>query len=295
MEHFEFWVKQYRNMDCDRDIDYQSTRSMMRRWGKFDENSVVDRLSREPIAAGTYNRRLSLLKAFFQWTKKNKITTVNPMEDVLHRKVRKVDNASRKPFTEEEIQRILEAFKNDTFCNSSTAKHSYYYPFVYFIFATGVRNAEAVGLRVQNIDLDNKVIHIRESLSRSIKGTHHAARTRKGTKNGKQRVLPLSDKLQEILLPLLLNKKADALVFTSPKGLAIDDNQFQKRIFRKVLQGLEIEHRVLYACRHTFGSRCIQSGITPVITAFLMGNSPQTALRNYTHLMELPDKLPKIT
>jgi integrase len=31
VNHFEDWVKNYRNMDCDRDIDYYSTRSMMLR------------------------------------------------------------------------------------------------------------------------------------------------------------------------------------------------------------------------------------------------------------------------
>jgi len=69
---------------------------------------------------------------------------------------------------------------------------------------------------------------------------------------------------------------------------------FQRRILKKILAGLKIEHRVLYACRHTFGSRCIEAGINPVMTAFLMGNSPETALRNYTHLLELPTGIPGI-
>ena len=41
VEHFEEWVINYRNMDCDRDIDYYSTRNMMTRWGKFECSSVV--------------------------------------------------------------------------------------------------------------------------------------------------------------------------------------------------------------------------------------------------------------
>jgi integrase len=61
-----------------------------------------------------------------------------------------------------------------------------------------------------------------------------------------------------------------------------------------VLKELKLEERVLYACRHTFGSRCIHEGLTPVMTAFLMGNNPETALRNYTHLIELPKGLPSI-
>ena len=90
------------------------------------------------------------------------------------------------------------------------------------------------------------------------------------------------------------NKIADDLVFLSPKGKAIDDKNFQARIFRQVLNKLEIPPRVLYACRHTFGSRCIDGGLSPVMTAFLMGNSPEVALKSYTHQIQIPKTLPKI-
>jgi integrase len=76
--------------------------------------------------------------------------------------------------------------------------------------------------------------------------------------------------------------------------MAIDDRMFQNRVFKIVLKELKIRERDLYACRHTFGSRCIEAGMTPVMTAFLMGNNPETALRNYTHQISLPDSLPKI-
>ncbi len=295
VEHFEDWVRNYRNMDCDRDIDYQSTRSMMKRWGRWDEATVVQHFSKENIGAKTYNRRLTLLKAFFRWSSKNNITTCNPLEDILPRKSKNIEKPNRKPFTDDDIKRILDAVKNNTFCTCTNSKHSHYFPFLYFIFATGVRNAEAVGLRVQHVDITNGYIHIKEALARSIKGTNPAARVRKETKNGKQRVLPLTEELQQILLPQLKNKRPDDLVFTSPKGKAIDDNQFQKRVFTKILKELAIEHRVLYACRHTFASRCLHVGLTPVTTAFLMGNNPQTVLRNYTHMLALPTTLPKVS
>lgn len=296
VEHFQDWVKEYRNMDCERDIDYNSTRNMMLRWEDFDSSTALKHFNKETFGAGTYNRRLNLLKLFFNWAKKFEIAAENPFEDVLPKKVRKTEKLNRKPFTEDEIRKVLQSIKNDTFSPSNVKwKHSHYYPFIYFIFKTGVRNAEAVGLRVDCIDLSNNVIHIKEVLARTLKGTNPSARIRKETKNGKNRVIPFTEDLKEILLPIVEKKKPDDLVFVSPTGKAIDDNQFQKRIFRKVLKGLNIEHRVLYACRHTFNSRCIQAGMTPVEAAFLMGNNPQTALRNYTHLLNLPTELPNVS
>jgi integrase len=165
---------------------------------------------------------------------------------------------------------------------------------MYFLFKTGVRNAEAVGLRVSAIDLKENLIHIREVLARSLQSASSTSRTRKGTKNGKDRVIPLTKDLHALLLPLLEGKSPDALVFTSPTGVAIDDHNFQNRVFKKVLKGLNIPERVLYAARHTFGSRCIDQGLTPVMTAFLMGNNPETALRRYTHQMSLPTELPDV-
>ena len=114
------------------------------------------------------------------------------------------------------------------------------------------------------------------------------------TKNSKERKLPLTADLEELIRPLIVGKPAEDLIFTSPRGNCIDDRMFQRRILRKVLAGLSIEKRVLYACRHTFGSRCIAHGIDPIKTSTLMGNTPETVLRNYVHPIEPPDNLPPI-
>ena len=107
-------------------------------------------------------------------------------------------------------------------------------------------------------------------------------------------MLPLTGDLLNVIQPLLANKRPDDLVFQSFSNGAIDDRMFQRRVFKPVLKALGIADRDLYACRHTFGSRCIDQGISPVMTAFLMGNNPETALRNYTHQIRLPDTLPTI-
>lgn len=292
---FEDWAKNYRQMDCECNCHYNALRNILKSWGEFSEATALIKLNRETFGAKTYNERLTMLKGFCKWLVKAQIWQTNPFEDVARKKVKKTVNPSRKPFTEDEIRKVLDAFKNDTFCPScSRYKHSHYYPFIYFIFKTGVRNAEAIGLRVSSVDLKKKQIEIKEVLARSLKGTSSALRIRKETKNGKERVLPLTSDLLNVLEPIISGKQQDDLVFQSPKGLAIDDNNFQKRIFKPILKELKIEERVLYACRHTFGSRCIDSGITPVMTAFLMGNNPETALRNYTHQINIPKDLPSI-
>ncbi len=296
VQYFEEWASTYKQMDCETHVDYYSARNAMKKWEAFTEHTILQKLNQSAYSPVTYNKRLSMLRQFAKWLVKREIWRINPFEDVDRKKVKKVTDPKRKPYTEEEIRKILNAFKNDTYSvKSAHFPHSHYYPFIYFIFKTGVRNQEAVGLRVGKIDFSKKTITINEVMARNAKGgTNPAQRIRKETKNGKARLLPLTEDLEGVLSPLCKEKKADDLVFLSFTGQCIDDRQFQRKILRNVLIKLGIEARDLYACRHTFGSRCIDSGVTPVMTAFLMGNNPETALRNYTHQINIPTELPKI-
>jgi len=293
--YFEDWVFFYKQMDCEKHTNYNSTRNMLRKWGKITQENIIKKFNAETFCSKTYNRRLTILKNFTNWLIEQNVWTFNPLLSVNNKKNKVIKNPNRTPFTEEEIHKILNAFKQNTACSShSNFKHSHYYPFIYFIFKIGCRPSEAVGLRVSSIDIKNEIIVIKEVLARTIKHTSSLHRVRKETKNGKIRTLPLTQDLANVLKPLIDKKLADDLVFLSPKGKAIDDKNFQSRIFRQVLNKLEIPPRVLYACRHTFGSRCIDGGLSPVMTAFLMGNSPEVALKSYTHQIQIPKTLPKI-
>jgi integrase len=292
---FEHWVRNFKQMDCEMHTNYNSTRNILRKWGKVDTSNIVKKFNATNNAPVTYNRRLTILKSFCDWLVIQKHWDYNPLKSVERRKVKQTSQPKREPFTEDEIRRILSAFRNNEACSPyAHPKHDFYHPFIYFLFKTGVRNAEAVGLRVKHVSLEANHIYINEVLARTLKSTSATNRVRKSTKNEKERILPLSKDLREVLSPLLAGKKEDDLVFQSPTGKAIDDKNFRERIFKKVLLHLGIKERVLYAARHTFGSRCIDQGITPVMTAFLMGNNPETALKRYTHQLHIPDDLPPV-
>jgi len=292
---FESWVKNYKQMECEIHTNYNAIRNMIRKWDRVDSSNIVRKLNAEKFCGATYNRRLTMLKLFGTWLVNNQVWKTNPLITVSRKKHKKLLQPKRKPFSLDEIHSVLKAFQENTFCPKYSAyKHSYYYPFMYFLFKTGVRNAEAIGLRCGSLDFTNNVIKIHEVLARGLSGTSSVKRILKETKNGKIRHLPFTKDLKHVLEPLIKNRNPDELVFKSPTGLSIDDHNFQNRIFKKVLHSLGIEERVLYACRHTFGSRCIDEGVSPVMTAFLMGNNPETALRNYTHQLNIPNDLPSI-
>jgi integrase len=295
VEQFEHWVKYYKQLDCDRNTDYYHLRNTLRKWRVFNESTALSLLNKEAFGPKTYNNRLGILRNFSKWLVNQGVWSSDPFDGVNRKRMKKTSKPQREPFAMEEISCILRAFRENTFCSrASRYPHSHYHPFIFFLFKTGVRPAEAIGLRVGSIDQQRKLIHIKEVLARTVRGTNQGIRVRKETKNGKVRMIPLTDDLQEVIKPLLVGKQSDELMFQSFSGGAIDDRMFQRRVFKPILKALGIANRDLYACRHTFGSRCIDQGITPVMTAFLMGNNPETALRNYTHQITLPKELPGI-
>lgn len=155
VEYFEEWALEIKQMDCEKHTNYNSVRNMLKKWGCIEQYNIHKKLNMEIFCATTYNRRLTMLKDFVKWLIKKEIWTLNLLEDISAKRVKKVKHEKRKPFSENEIKRILNAFKNDIYTpKSSVFKHSHYYPFIYFIFKTGVRNAEAIGLRVGSININ---------------------------------------------------------------------------------------------------------------------------------------------
>lgn len=222
--------------------------------------------------------RLILLSACWSWGKTKGIVETNPWQD-LQKEVRESPKQPPKPFTKEEVRAILAAFKIHS-------QYKHYADFVEFMFLTGVRTAEAIGLRWQHINDDFSSVWIGESLSRGV---------RKSTKTNKARYVPLNDKLKVLLKSRKPeNYHPDDLVFPSPDGLAIDDHNFRNRAWVKVLELAGVEYRKPYNTRHTFVSMCLEAGMNPVIVASITGHDVQTLYRNYAGCVVSRPSVPEL-
>ena len=263
---------------------------MIEKWDIKLANEMPFYLIKQSLSPNTFNNRLNILKRFAKWLVKKQLIHENPLEDAITMKV-KVKREQRKPFQDQEITMILDALATNKFHRNG----SKYYSFIKFMFMTGVRNAEAIGLTVRKIDFKNKVIKIDQTLARTRKGSYSNARIIKSTKTDNCRYLPIDRQLESLLIKACDKKKGYELVFNSVNGKAIDDHQFQKRVFKPMLKKLGIPERDLYAIRHTFGTIAIEQGINPIDAGYLMGhNNPKTVLTCYSHLRFVPKKLPFI-
>lgn len=154
------------------------------------------------------------------------------------------------------------------------------------MFSTGCRTAEAIGLRWKHLSDDCSTVWIGESLSRGV---------RKPTKTNRARTITLTPNLQVMLLKKkTANPDPDTLVFTFPKGGAIDDCNFRNRLWKTVLTRLEIDYRKPYTTRHSLISHALDQGINPVMVAQLTGHDVQVLYENCAGNVNSRPRLPEL-
>ncbi len=221
---------------------------------------------KQNLCPRTLKERITLLKACWDFSE----MPHNPWNVIL-RRIKVPPTQPPHPFTKEEIIAILEVFKQ---------YYAHYHPYVFFLFSTGVRTAEAIGLRWGHISANFTSIWIGESLSKG---------QRKPTKTNKARTIPIPLKLQEVLKSLKpKNAASDSLVFTSMHGGAIDVDNFTKRYWEPVLRKAGVEYRRPYNTRHSFVSNCLENKMNPVTIAAITGHKVETLFEHYAGLISVP-------
>lgn len=235
-----------------------------------------------PIAPSTFNKRLGYLKACFKWAIAQGFLNANPCDRI---KTRKQTSSNIKPFNIEEIARIVK-------CCDQVAPH--YSPFIQFLFQTGCRLSEAIGLRWGQVDLGQGVLTISESLSKDRTGNGYT-RIRKETKSGSVRQLLMTDTLKQLLMELKTADRMpdDALVFKTVKGCVIDSGNFRS-LWRKVLKEAGVSYRRIHIIRHTTLSMAIAQGTALTGVAYIAGHkNTRMVIETYGHLIDVP-KLPSL-
>jgi integrase len=234
------------------------------------------------LAPATNNRRLRLLTKMAAWAVTEGLLSANPWLKV---KPRKGSKEIIKPFSQNEAARIIAGFEK---------RYPAWVPFTKFIFLSGCRMSEAIGLRWQHVDFERGEVCICESLAQNREGNGYE-RVRKSTKTGSTRFLEINTELSKLLRQVLpARKNSEDLVFLNPAGTGhIDTNNFRDR-WKKVLSDEKIPYRRPHIIRHSFASHAIDQGIPLTGVAYLLGHSDtRMVATTYGHLINRPT-LPQI-
>ena len=220
-----------------------------------------------------------------------KYITYNPMYEVIKPKsdkqtkvVEALDINVQKAFTE--------------YLNKASIEDEPYKNIFLIQMYMGLRIGEVLALSTKNIDLENKLLYVKRTLTNDkefaiILG--NKTKTYAGN-----RTLPISDFLVPIFEEQLkyANGNLHNLIFTTNDNYIRTSaiNKELKRIFDEELK-TSSKNISTHCLRYTYGTRCIEAGMTAVVLQRLMGHKDVTVtLNTYTSVFNKfkEDELEKV-
>ena len=227
-------------------------------------------LIKDNVSINNVKKVHKLLRQFFSYAEKEGYIIKNPCTNVTLPKIKKeVSNIinERKSkfqyFNEDEIKELLTLFKNTRYEN-----------IIIFALGTGMRKGEILGLQWNDLDFENKEIHVVHNLS------HIAIIDEYGNRNYKTelqtpksensiRIIPMSDVIYKLLKSI--NRTSD-FVFANKSGNHIDI-KWTEKFWTKTLKGTNLEGKKFHDLRHTFATMLLLKGANLIQIKELMGHS----------------------
>jgi integrase len=163
---------------------------------------------------------------------------------------------------------------------------------------TGMRLSEVLALRWNRVDLDGKVIEVREALEQT---KAHGIQFKPPKSKTGRRDITLPDILVDVLreyrkatLELRMQLGAgrlpdDALLFTDIDGQPLPPNTISA-MWHYFAEAIGLPDVTFHALRHTHASQLIDAGVDIVTISRRLGHAkPDITLRVYAHLFRKDD------
>lgn len=181
--------------------------------------------------------------------------------------------------------RILSLWEQDLLCrylyHDLTARNA---AILLSLFA-GLRVGEVCALRWEDIDIPQRLLHVRRTMQRISNLSAEGSRTRVIVTPPKSsdsiRTIPLSEELVRVLLSLPVSHKGYFLTGTEDSYVEPRSMQYY---FARVVARSGIDRANYHALRHTFATRCVEMGFDAKCLSELLGHSTVTmTMDRYVH------------
>ena len=210
----------------------------------------------------TINRKISSLKAYFKFLLKTQQIEIDPM--VKHRAL-KTSTKVQVPFSMDEINQVMTLLEQVEGFEGSRDRL-----IVSLFYATGMRRAELVDLKLVDFDWSSKVVKVRG-------------------KRQKERLIPLLETLEPVFRGYIQERlKLDSIVdqeylLLSQKGVKIYPELVYRVInsyFSKVSKKIKRSPHIL---RHSFATHLLDEGADLNAVKELLGHASLSSTQVYTH------------
>ncbi|ELK39417.1 hypothetical protein D478_24473 [Brevibacillus agri BAB-2500] len=204
-------------------------------------------------APASRSRNLYTLRSFYNYCYKKELVERNiafSLENI------KLQQKERTYLTEPEVNELVQAIDHDLIRLVVT-----------FLYYTGLRISECLNLKVDDVDLNRQMVHVRAG------------------KGNKDRVVPLSDKI----VPLLREYSEHVRPQTSDRFFATDKTGklspvYVNRVLAETTEKLGWKKIVTaHILRHSFASQLVKKDVNLVQIQKLLGHSSLKVTSIYTH------------
>lgn len=210
----------------------------------------------------------------FKYAIKKGFIYKNPMDDVIKPKSTKQDKIVR-ALTFEEQQEFLKLLDN------LSIEDEPYKNVFYIQMFLGLRVGEALALKSGDIDLIHNLVNINKTLTVDEYNYTVMGNTTK-TYAGIRKV-PIPEFLRPIIIEQLeiANERENKMLFLTNGSLVRPTSV--NSVLKRLLVKLGINGITSHSLRHTYGTRCIEAGMSPVVLQKLMGHKDvSVTLNTYT-------------
>jgi integrase len=285
----ELWLKYsaYKASDISPTTAASSYRSVDVCLAKVGIDGLADPLGfRDRLKGITTPRQvknaLQYLSAACRWGMKHGLVSSDPFAGMAV-EIKQPEPAPPVAFSKEEVKLIIAGFQDHKVPRGGYS-HRFYVPFVKFLFLTGCRPCEAIGLRWGSVAPGCERLHFYESI---VLASNKLVR-REETKTGKRRWFTCLPDLAQMLGSIRPESPGDDdLVFPSPRnGGPIRLDNFSQGPWKAVMEGVGLgtkngQTMTPYNARDTFITLQLAAGVSDTVVAAWVGNSPDVIRKRY--------------
>jgi integrase len=144
-------------------------------------------------------------------------------------------------------------------------------PYFRFAFCSGLRQGEQLGLKREDIDWENKLLHIRRGITLDENGKIIEGKT-------KNRYSRRTIKLTSVMYNALEEQRKihdqfkGNYFFCSPNGRMVDPSNLRRDVWWPSLKKAKLKIREMKQTRHSFASIALSCGENPLWIARVMGH-----------------------
>lgn len=227
------------------------------------------------------------LKLAFSIAMDEGIITYNPMLSHTIRRPKSVRPDKKvRGLTLEEQKALVEIMTN----KKPPAGRNDYRLQLFIELYSGMRMGEINALTCDSIDFKNNVIHVSTTISRDADNkcfVKESTKTAAGVRD-----VPISNTLRPYLEKALLNykKNRQGLLFFDHKTKTVITTNQVNSYYKRICKEAGIESDGQHQLRHTFATRCIESGVPPVVLKTWLGHTNiHVTLDTYTDVFKSMD------